>query len=473
MLRFLLGNELRSIDLSKTSYPPWFTVLRYLREIECITGTKEGCALGDCGACTVVIGEISGEGIVYRAVNACLMLLPMIHGKQLICIEHLREGQELHLVQQAMVDHYGSQCGFCTPGMVMSLFALYKQDELANIGEVSRNLAGNLCRCTGYQPILEAAISLSHTCCEDQFNRREQDTLTHLKEIYEETPDFAMRIPGRTYLRYRSFTDVLKARVAIPDAKLICGGTDLSLDITKAWKELPALIDIGAATLLNEIERMPEGLRVGAGIRLDRLEMETREYLPALHQVIRTFGSRQIRNLASLGGNINSASPVSDLMPVLIAYGAEFTLSGSGGERTMPCEEFVTGYRKTCMGSDEILRSVFIPEPGADTYVWSEKLSKRLDVDISSVSAGFRASTDSEGRITDIILAYGGMAATVKRAVNAESYLIGKRSGEEIGSGVVDMLSMDFTPIDDARASASGRMLMAAELLRMFILSIS
>ena len=467
-ITFLMDGNPVEIDFSREkSIRPGMTLLNYLRSLPSHRGVKEGCAEGDCGACTVAIAEPSGEGTLrYRAVDSCLLFLPMIDGKQLITVENLRSPSgSLHPVQEAMVEHHGSQCGFCTPGFIMSMFVLYKQSSAPSRRGIEDALTGNLCRCTGYRPIVDAAWEACERGPADHFSAREKSVLSALESFPHDSIE--IRTPGGNYLRPVTLNEACRALTEFPGACVIAGGTDVALRVTKRHEVLGTVIDLGALRDLRQVSVSREGLQIGAGVPLADLPPLLEGKYPALGETLSLFASRQIRNCATLGGNLGTASPVGDASPVLIACGASVILRSLRGTREVPLDGFFTGYRKTLREPDELIASLRIPPPDG-AFIRSYKVSKRRDCDIATVSAGFRLSVTGAGEVESLTLAYGGMAERTKRGVKTEGYLIGKPWSRERVEEAGEYLNQDFSPITDVRGSAEFRMLAAKNLLLKF-----
>ncbi|HEX7574093.1 MAG TPA: xanthine dehydrogenase small subunit, partial [Bacteroidota bacterium] len=467
-ITFLMDGNPVEIDFSREkSIRPTTTLLNYLRSLPSHRGVKEGCAEGDCGACTVAIAERAGEGALrYRAVDSCLLFLPMIDGKQLITVENLRSPAGLlHPVQEAMVEHHGSQCGFCTPGFIMSMFALYKQSSVPSRREIEDALTGNLCRCTGYRPIVHAAQAACARGPVDHFSAMEKSVLSTLASFPRDSIEIST--PGQRYFRPVTLNEACRALAEFPGACVIAGGTDVALRVTKRHEVLGTVIDLGAVPDLRQVSASEEGLQIGAGVPLaDLLPLLDGKY-PALAETLSLFASRQIRNLATLGGNIGTASPVGDMSPVLIASGASVILQSVRGTRQVTLDGFFTGYRKTLREPDELILALRIPPPDG-ALIRSYKVSKRRDLDIATLSAGFRLSVTGGGDVESLTIAYGGMAERTKRAVKTEQYLIGKPWSRDRVEAAGEYMSQDFSPITDVRGSAEFRMLAAKNLLLKF-----
>lgn len=464
MIQFLLNRELRT----EHALDPNVTVLNYLREHVGKTGTKEGCASGDCGACTVVVGELDGERVRYRTLNSCLTFVSSLHGKQLITVEDLKHQGKLHSVQQAMVDCHGSQCGFCTPGFIMSLFALQKNSTGFDKGATLEALAGNLCRCTGYRPIIDAA---EQACCQkqpDQFDAFEADTVARLKTIApRETAE--LNSGDKRCLVPLTVADLADLYAANPEARLLAGGTDLALEVTQFHRELPVMIYVGHIEDMKRIEVTDSAIEIGAAAALsDCYEALSREY-PDFGELLHRFASLQIRNQGTLGGNIGNASPIGDAPPLLIALGAQIALRQGNTRRILPLQDYFLDYKVTARQEAEFIEKIIVPRKQANQAFRAYKVSKRLDDDISAVCAAFNL-TIVDGVVTDARIAFGGMAAIPKRASACEAALVGSAWYPGVIERACDALGEDFTPLSDFRASKEYRLLTAQNLLRKFFL---
>jgi len=460
VIQFLLNREL----LSEQTLDPNTTVLQYLREHRGKTGTKEGCASGDCGACTVVVGELDGDRLRYRTLNSCLTFVSALHGKQLITVEDLKHQGQLHSVQQAMVDCHGSQCGFCTPGFVMSLFALQKSAEGFDKADTHEALAGNLCRCTGYRPILEAA---EQACCgkqPDQFDAREAETIAQLKAI-EPRETAELNNGDKRCLSPLTVADLAEIYSANPDARLLAGGTDLALEVTQFHRELPAMIYVGHIAEMKKVEVTDSHIELGAATPLtDCYEALANEY-PDFGELLHRFASLQIRNQGTLGGNIGNASPIGDSPPLLIALGAQVLLRKGERSRTLPLQDYFIDYKVTAREQGEFIEKILVPRARPDQIFRAYKVSKRLDDDISAVCAAFDLRV-ANSQITEARVAFGGMAAIPKRAAACEAALVGEHFTIETAERACEALANDFTPLSDFRASREYRLLVAQNLLR-------
>ncbi|MDB6145387.1 MAG: FAD-binding molybdopterin dehydrogenase [Pseudomonas sp.] len=471
MIQFLLNQELRT----EHALDPNLTVLNYLREHLGKPGTKEGCASGDCGACTVVVGELhtdeqGTEQLRYRSLNSCLTFVASLHGKQLISVEDLKHQGQLHSVQKAMVECHGSQCGFCTPGFVMSLFALQKNSTKADTHQAHEALAGNLCRCTGYRPILAAAEQACSQRQPDQFDQRQAQTITRLKAIAP-TETGELNSGDKRCLVPLTVSDLAELYDSYPQARLLAGGTDLALEVTQFHRPLPVMIYVGNVAEMKKVEHFDDRLEIGAATSLtDCYAALTAEY-PDFGELLHRFASLQIRNQGTLGGNIGNASPIGDSPPLLIALGAQIMLCKGQTRRTMALEDYFIDYRVTARQESEFIEKIIVPKRNNSQVFRAYKVSKRLDDDISAVCAAFRLQVEN-GAIVDARVAFGGMAAIPKRAAACEQALIGAPWSSATVERACAALADDFTPLSDFRASKEYRLLSAQNLLRKYFIEL-
>lgn len=471
-LRFLLGDRLLEIE----TCDPTLTVLDWLRLDQRMTGTKEGCAEGDCGACTVVVGRLDRGRLRYEAINACIRFLPTLDGCQLLTVEHLKGADgALHPVQQAMVDCHGSQCGFCTPGFVMSLLALRLNEAEPGIGRIEDALAGNLCRCTGYEPIIAAGRSMDAIAPReaDRFLLEREAVAARLAGL-NDTETLALQGEGGRFYAPATVEALAELVLAHPQATLVAGATDVGLWVTKAMKRLDPVIYLGRIEALRTITDEGDHLRFGAMAS----HIDVREALgalsPQLDELMRRFGGEQVRNAGTIGGNIANGSPIGDLPPALIALDATLVLARHSEtdleRRSIPLDSFFIAYRKQDRRPGEFVEAVLVPKLAEGVQFHVSKVSKRFDEDISAVCGAFRLTLGNDSRIGEARLAYGGMAGTPKRAAAAEAALVGQRWNEAAVAAAIAALAQDFTPLDDMRASAQYRLKIAGNLLRRFLI---
>jgi xanthine dehydrogenase small subunit len=462
VVRFVLDGEIRELR----GLSPTRTVLEYLRgEYRC--GTKEGCAEGDCGACTVVLGELADDAIRYRAVNACILFAATLDGKELITVESLeRAGGRLHPVQQAMVEHHGSQCGFCTPGFVMSLFALYHSGAPCSRSRINDALAGNLCRCTGYRPIVSAAQASCGAAPDDAFIATTPQRVEILRSIARRG---TLAIGGGEGQFFAPTTVAELARLfqQHPDAHLLAGGTDVGLLVTKQHRKLATVIYLGGVVELRQIAETEGTVEIGAAVPYVDVHAALAARYRDFGELIRRLGCVQIRNVGTIGGNIGNASPIGDTPPLLIALDAVLVLRRGGEQRELPIEDFFVAYRKTALRPGEFIECVRVPLPRPGWQFGAYKIAKRFDQDISAVCGAFAVKL-AGGRVEDIRLCFGGVAATPKRAHECEAALIGGSWNGAALDSAIATLDGELAPISDMRASAQYRRLVAGNLLRKF-----
>ncbi len=454
-IRFLLDDE--TVELAEVD--PTATLLDHLRYRLRRTGTKEGCAEGDCGACTVLVGELapSRDAVTWRAVNACILFLPMLHGKALLTVESLAQDGPLTPLQTCMAENGSSQCGFCTPGFVMSLHGR----SIGAVGHalpVADVIAGNLCRCTGYGPILEAGETVVPS------PRHDDAPLVARLKALAETDTVAGVFGDRRWFIPRTAAALAELLVQNPDARIVAGATDVGLWVTKGLQTIDTLIFLGDIAELARIDETPDGLTLGAAVRYADAHDALARLHPDLGELVRRLGGLQVRNAGTIGGNIANGSPIGDGPPAFIALGATLTLRSTAGRRSIPLEDYFLDYGKQDLRTGEYVESLHIPRPGADDIVHISKLSRRFDSDISAVCGAFKL-TVRDGRIAQARVAFGGMAATPKRAQRCEAALVGQPFTLPTIQAAMDALKADYAPLGDVRGSAAYRSEAAANLL--------
>ncbi len=468
--RCLLGDQEIALD----GFDGQQTLLDFLRLDQGLTGTKEGCAEGDCGACTVLLGRLENNQLYYQPVNACIIPLGTVDSTQVLTVEHLADPQP-HPVQLEMANAHGSQCGFCTPGIVMSLAALHYACDSNDftVGRETLNdaLAGNLCRCTGYGPIITAAQQALVQPIPDHCRSLQALGIQTLSKWASDDTYLQTNKAANIFAAPTSLADLTELMRALPEAQLIAGATDVGLWITKQHRRFDNMIYLGQVTELKQIHRSGQEVQIGAALTLAQSLEVLEDLAPDLGTLLHRFGSRQVRAQATLGGNIANGSPIGDLAPALIALGATLHLLGPNGERTLALEDFFIDYGHQDRAAGEIIRMIGVPTQGHEHFhCW--KVSKRFDQDISAVCGAFNLQLDN-GIITSARIAFGGMAGTVQRAHQCESALVGKSAdGSALESGA-KALAQDFSPITDARASADYRMHAARGLLERYLGTIS
>jgi xanthine dehydrogenase large subunit len=458
----LNGESVEAADATQNT-----TLLDWLRS-RGLTGAKEGCAEGDCGACTVVTIDRGADGEPrYRSINSCIALLATMDRKEIWTVEGMRRDCH-HPVQKAMADHYGSQCGYCTPGFVASLFEGYYRDDLATLDDLNDHLCGNLCRCTGYRPIRDAALSAWGSC--DAASKAADPFGSRTAAADCGTCPVRFRKEGGEFLQPSSLGEYFDLLDEYPGAVQIAGGTEVGVGVAKMFHRHAVYIGLQRIGELLEIKRSPEGLLIGGGVVLTDVMQAVREDFPSLHEMLRWFASRPIRNRATLGGNLATASPIGDTAPVLLALGASLVLESRAGVREVALCDFFTGYRKTVLRAGEIIRHVRIPfvEPGLRRMERGVKVSKRREMDISIVSAGFRVDVDAAGIVASAGLGFGGVAATPVFAQSAVDAMIGRKWGDDLASEVAAILGSTFEPITDGRGTSDYRRRLPAEMFLAF-----
>lgn len=471
-VRFILAGQIEEV----ANGDPSQTVLEYLREQKSLRGSKEGCAEGDCGACTVVVGELHEDGMRYQAVNSCIQFLPSLDGKQLITVEDLavsrptNKNQGLHSVQQAMVEQDGSQCGFCTPGFVMSLFALFHNGagKAVSREETELGLAGNLCRCTGYAPIIRAAEQSLTAGRSDQFSKKEPEQIALLRSIQA---DSSLRYGenGREFYAPRSLDELCQLLAETPDATMVAGATDVGLWVTKQLRQLDTIIYLDRVNELHELSEDGQYLTIGAAVSYTDAAKALCNHYPAFLPLIERIGGAQVRNAGTIGGNIANGSPIGDSPPGLIVLGAQLVLCSADGQRVTELEDFFIEYGKQDLRDGECVQLIRIPVPPESRLFATYKVSKRQEQDISAVCGAFSLQVENN-IIVNARVCFGGMAGTPKRAVSCEKALEGQAWNQQTIDAGMRAMREDFTPMSDMRASAGYRMQVAQNLLQRFYL---
>ena len=463
-IRFVLnGREIVAGDV-----PPDLTVLHWLRERARLTGTKEGCAEGDCGACTVVIAMPDGQGgLKRRTENSCIRLVPQMHGLAIETIEHLGAGREdgLHPIQRELIDRHASQCGFCTPGIAMQLYGAHENGALGSREAVTDALSGNLCRCTGYGPIVDAGEAIGRTL---PLGRADDETVAAKLDAIRAAGSLRYEHEGRSFAQPRDEDELASLLEANPDARLIAGGTDVGLWVAKLHRRMDHFIEVGRVESADRVEPIIDGVRVGMAATHRAFHHAVRGWHPDLDTLMRRFAGAQTRNVGTVCGNVANGSPIGDLNPTLIALGARVNLRRGDRRRSVPIEDFFIEYGRQDREPGEFVQSIDVGELRAGDLFHCSKLSKRIESDISAVLGAFRLRMDGE-RIAEARLAFGGMAGTAKRASNAERAMIGQRFDEGTVEDAAQALAKDFTPLTDMRASAEYRLEAAGNLLHRFL----
>ncbi len=466
-IRFLLNDRLVDLDTVAASD----TLLDFLRLRQRMCGSKEGCAEGDCGACTVLVGHLAHGALVYETVNSCIRFVGSLDACHVVTIEHLRGGEgALHPVQQAMVDLHGSQCGFCTPGIVMSLYALWMANAKPSNADIETSLQGNLCRCTGYEAIVKAAVEAARAGGQSQdVLVLERDRVMVTLQGLADGARVEMGHGDDQFFVPASVDDLADLRSVHPTSVIVAGATDVGLWVNKQMRPIAPAIFIGHLDELHRIEETASGLTIGACVTYTEFQASVARHFPQIVHYWNRIGGEQVRNMGTVGGNVANGSPIGDTPPVLIALGASVTLRQGTERRTVPIEKFFIDYGKQDRHAGDFVEALHIPFAGEDHLFAAYKVSKRRDEDISSVAAAFRLRI-VDGSVAEAVIAYGGMAATPKRAATVEGLLVGKpwslQSITDAQAGFAD----DFSPIGDWRASAEYRALVARKLLlRLFL----
>jgi xanthine dehydrogenase small subunit len=470
-IRFILNDE----EVRLSDVKPDTTLLDWLRLERRLRGSKEGCAEGDCGACTVLVGRLMDEEIIYDSVTACIRFVGSLHGTHVMTVEHLRgkDGQ-LHPVQQAMVDHHGSQCGFCTPGFVMSLYGLWMRNPNPSQSAIEKALHGNLCRCTGYAPIIRAAKAIStYGAPQGDPLWAERIALKGKIKALNDGKRIELGEGGEKIIIPASVDDFAQVYAENPGATIVNGATDVGLWVTKFMRAIGPVIFINHLQELKHVEVREDSVRFGAGVSYSQAFPVIATHFPELGELWDRIAGEQVRNMGTIGGNIANGSPIGDSPPPFIALGARLHLRKGNERRELALEDYFVAYGKQDRTPGEFVEAVSLPKLPAGEKFATYKISKRREEDISALCGAFRVGFDAEGNVASAQIAFGGMAATPKRAKAVEAALIGKAWTMESVEAGMALFGEDYQPISDMRASADYRLLTAKNLLMRFYLETS
>ncbi|MGP8305790.1 xanthine dehydrogenase small subunit [Vibrio sp. YIC-376] len=457
MLELMINNDVIQVTSAKADT----MLLNYLREQKHMTGSKEGCASGDCGACTVVVVDLDDEQkLSYRQINACITPIHALHGKQIITVEHLKQNDQLHPVQQTVVDHHGSQCGFCTPGIVMSLYALSKQEEVPQ--NPTHYLSGNLCRCTGYGPLIDAANTIAGSHIDDPLSVYEESVKTWMGTVI--TTD------DSNYARPQNRKQLAEAIKNMPQAKMIAGGTDLALEVTQQRKPLTQLIDLSHVDDLLTITETSAGWRVGASVPMTQVHEFIKQHFPTADEVIERLGSLTIRHRATLGGSLGHASPIGDIAPLLISLHGLIELDDGEDKVLLAPEEYITGYRQTALQPNQWISAIHLPQLAKNERHAIYKVSKRYEDDIATVTLGLNMAFDNNHCVTNCIISAGGVAAKSVRLSDLEALFIGNPLSLSVIQLAQEKVPQVIQPLSDVRGSNTYRIKLVQNLLKRFYL---
>ena len=454
-IEFVLNNKLISINNLDTNT----TVLNFLRNEKNLTGTKEGCASGDCGACTAVVGELKKNKIEYKSINTCITFLYTLNGKQLVTIEHLGN-RSLHPVQKAMVESDGSQCGFCTPGIVMSMYCMYENKVKPTNDNIDKYLSGNLCRCTGYIPIKKSIRNMYNY----KKNKSDQKNIISLLKNINRNDIMIENNESKFFVHY-NLKGLIKDYQKNNNSYLLVGGTDLALEVTKKRNNLKNIFYLGSNKELNFINIKNNKIHIGAATPISDIIPKLDKIYPTFSKMFERYGSEQIRNSASLGGNLGSASPIGDSLPVLIALDSKIVIQGKK-QRTVSLDDYFISYRKTKLKKNEFIKEIIIPI-NQENILKCYKISKRIDDDISSVFMAINANLKNN-TFKSIKIVCGGMAEIPKIAKSTQKYLLNKKFNQENINEAKKIIAKEFNPIDDMRASKEYRVKISKNLLERF-----
>lgn len=466
-IKFILNNR----DITLDAFEAEQTLLDFLRLDQQLIGTKEGCAEGDCGACTVLVGRLVNGGLKYEIVNACIRFLASLDGCHVVTIEYLSGSNgDLHPVQKAMVECHASQCGFCTPGFVMSLYSLWMENSNPSKREVEIAVQGNLCRCTGYEPIINAALAVNKfgNPISDQLITERENTIKNLSKL-QDNARVVIRDSTIKSILPANIDDLADVLIDQPSATIVAGATDVGLWVTKFLKPISPALFIGHLTDLKKIEVKDDVLIFGAGVTYTEIQEYLSKFFPFLDNYWDRIAGWQVRNMGTIGGNIANGSPIGDTPPVLIALNSEIILRKGNQTRVLPIEKFFIEYGKQDLKRSEFILSIRVPLPNKDQLNSAYKISKRSEDDISTLAVGISMGVES-GKIKDCRIAFGGMAATPKRALMTENSLKGKTWCNKTIYEASKMLDEDFSPLSDWRATKEYRISVARNLLHRFFL---
>jgi len=475
-VHFLLNQNSTPTDLGEIN--PNMTVLEWLRASQ-LVGTKEGCASGDCGACTAVVGELTIKDkikmVEYKSINTCIALAFSLIGKHLITVEGLKEGEVLHPVQKAMVIENGSQCGFCTPGFVMSMFAMYHNEDTVSLPKINEALSGNLCRCTGYKPIIAAAFSLFNEESEkplDYYQKNQQKIIKSLISI-NDNENISLIFKGdKNNLSYDAPSNVDElANILINNnsAKIVAAGTDLNLEITQSLNEFSHIVSVNNVKELQVINDGEFELEIGSAVSYQKATSSLVKYWPDLEAYLHRFASLPIKNWATIGGNIANASPIGDMPPVLIVLEAKLKLRRESKVRIIALEDFFVTYKKTALEKGEFIESIIIPKPDKNDHLIAHKISKRFEDDISAVCMAINVRLNDD-LPSSVKIALGGMSGIPQRALGLEKVVLDHWNDENIAQLAYGAIKNEFSPLDDVRASSEYRLKVSANLVKKSIL---
>ena len=475
-MHFLLNQNSTPTDLGEIN--PNMTVLEWLRASQ-LVGTKEGCASGDCGACTAVVGELTIKDkikvVEYKSINTCIALAFSLIGKHLITVEGLKEGELLHPVQKAMVIENGSQCGFCTPGFVMSMFAMYHNEDTLSLPKINEALSGNLCRCTGYKPIIAAAFSLFNEESEkplDYYQKNQEKIIKSLTSI-NDNEDISLIFKGdKNNLSYdapSSVDELASILINNDSAKIVAAGTDLNLEITQSLKEFSHIVSVNGVKELQVINDGEFELEIGSAVSYQKATSSLVKYWPDLEAFLHRFASLPIKNWATIGGNIANASPIGDMPPVLIALEAKLKLRRESKVRIIALEDFFVTYKKTALEKGEFIESIIIPKPDKNDHLIAHKISKRFEDDISAVCMAMNVRLNDD-LPSSVKIALGGMSGIPQRALGLEKVVLDHWNDENLAQLAYGAINNEFSPLNDVRASSEYRLKVSANLVKKSIL---